>query len=64
MLDFTSTKMELEELLLLIKKYEDLGGKRGSKVALRYIRSQSMVVRRNLQGMRADILASLKADKS
>ena len=64
MLDFTSTKIELEELLLLIKKYEDLGGKRGSKVALRYIRSQSMVVRRNLQSMRADILASLKTDKS
>lgn len=64
MLGFTSTKMELEELLLNIKKYEELNGKRGSKVALRTIRSQSMVVRRNLQAMRADILAHIKTDKS
>ena len=64
MLDFTSTKMELEELLLDIKKYEELNGKRGSKVALRTIRSQSMVVRRNLQAMRADILSYLKTEKS
>lgn len=56
MIDFTATRLELEEALLLISKVEGLHGKRGYQKALHDLKRQAMVCRKNLKDMRVAIL--------